>query len=63
MPSVAGEEIFVYFEAAAPALPDWWQFKNAGTCRLLALTLGRGRAAPDQLASPGFTVPASRSGW
>ena len=43
LPSVSGEEMVVYFEAATPALPDWWQFKNAGTCRLTALTLG---AAP-----------------
>ncbi len=33
-----GEEIVLDFLANGAAIPDWWQFKNAGTCRTTALT-------------------------
>jgi hypothetical protein len=36
--SVSGTEIIVYFRSAAPAFPDWWQFKNTGSCRQTALS-------------------------
>lgn len=34
----AGEEIVLDFLANDSALPDWWQFANAGTCRQTALS-------------------------
>jgi hypothetical protein len=39
LPSVSGTEIVVYFVSATAAFPDWWQMKNAGTCRQTALSL------------------------
>jgi hypothetical protein len=38
LPSVSGAEISIYIEAASATLPDWWQYKNVGSCRLTALT-------------------------
>jgi len=37
--AVEGVEQVIDVQSATSALPDWWQFKNAGTCRLTALTL------------------------
>lgn len=31
-------EILIDLQAASSALPNWWQFKNTGACRLAALT-------------------------
>jgi hypothetical protein len=36
--SVSGTEMLVYFQPASPALPDWWQLRNPGTCRQAALS-------------------------
>ena len=40
-PSTSGLEIVLTLASASPTLPAWWQFRNAGTCRLssLAMTL------------------------
>jgi hypothetical protein len=35
---LTGNNQFIDLQANAAALPDWWQFKNAGTCRSLNLT-------------------------
>jgi hypothetical protein len=40
MSPVSGEETVVDLAAADPVLPAWWQFKNAGTCRINALSVG-----------------------
>jgi hypothetical protein len=37
MDSVSGMEIRVEFWSASASLPDWWQFKNIGTCRQSSL--------------------------
>jgi hypothetical protein len=36
---VSGNEIVIDLAAAGPALPAWWQFRNAGTCRQTSLGL------------------------
>jgi hypothetical protein len=38
MDSVSGMEIRVEFWSASASLPDWWQFKNSGTCRQSSLS-------------------------
>jgi hypothetical protein len=38
MDSVSGMEIRVEFWSASASLPDWWQFKNIGTCRQSSLS-------------------------
>jgi hypothetical protein len=37
--SLNGNEIVIDFLAACPTVPDWWQFKNAGTCRQNSVSL------------------------
>lgn len=39
MPIVIGHEMMVDLASASPALPAWWGFKNAGTCRLSSLSM------------------------
>lgn len=38
MDSVSGMELGVEFWSASANLPDWWQFKNIGTCRQSSLS-------------------------
>jgi hypothetical protein len=50
MPMMSGVEPIVDITASGAALPAWWQFKAAGTCRQLSLsyvTSGGGVACPD----------------
>ncbi|HKQ58534.1 MAG TPA: hypothetical protein VJY35_11760 [Candidatus Eisenbacteria bacterium] len=35
IPQLTGNNQFIDLQSAGAALPDWWQFKNAGTCRAL----------------------------
>jgi len=35
----SGNEVVIDIQSGAPALPLWWAFKNAGTCRQTALSL------------------------
>jgi len=37
MANVIGTEIVLQLAADSPTLPPWWQFRNAGSCRPLAL--------------------------
>jgi len=37
MASVSGQEIRATIVAASPTLPNWWLFKNVGTCRQTSL--------------------------
>jgi hypothetical protein len=37
--ALSGNEVVVDIQSAGAALPLWWQFKNAGTCRTTALSL------------------------
>jgi hypothetical protein len=37
MANVSGQEIRATILAASPTLPNWWSFKNAGTCRQSSL--------------------------
>src|SRR5262245_24181409 len=39
MTSFAGEEVIVDLATAAPSLPNWWQFFNAGSCRQNSLVV------------------------
>jgi hypothetical protein len=34
-----GNEAVIELVATAPTLPAWWEFRNAGTCRQLSLTM------------------------
>lgn len=34
-----GQEVTIDLVATATTLPGWWEFKNAGTCRQLSLTM------------------------
>ena len=54
MANVIGTEIVLNLAADAPALPDWWQFKNTGTCRLAALSAAF--ANPGSLACPDWSA-------
>ncbi|HKQ58375.1 MAG TPA: hypothetical protein VJY35_10960 [Candidatus Eisenbacteria bacterium] len=38
MSQIVGCNQFIDVEAASATLPDWWQFKNAGSCRSFELT-------------------------
>jgi hypothetical protein len=38
VPDVSGLEFDVVRQSASPVLPAWWQFVNAGTCHLTAVT-------------------------
>jgi hypothetical protein len=38
LPSVSGNEVVIDLAADGPVLPDWWQFRNAGTCRTTSLS-------------------------
>jgi len=56
LPQVNGDELVLDLASASPTLPDWWRFKNAGSCRQLALTI----AAQDGFACPDlFALQAS----
>lgn len=35
---LSGNEIVIDLRSASPVLPQWWMFKNAGTCRQTALS-------------------------
>lgn len=37
MPQVIGTEIIMQLASDSPTLPNWWAFKNTGTCRLSSL--------------------------
>ncbi|MEY4374874.1 MAG: hypothetical protein RL760_1041 [Candidatus Eisenbacteria bacterium] len=39
-PSTSGLEIVLTLASASPTMPAWWAFRNAGTCRTSALTMG-----------------------
>ena len=43
---VSGNEVVVDLASSTTPLPQWWQFKNAGTCRTTALSMN-------------FTIPSS----
>ena len=38
LPDVNGAQVTIYLRSASSQLPAWWQFKNAGSCRLTALS-------------------------
>lgn len=38
-PQVIGTEIILQLASASPSLPDWWSFKNAGTCRQTSMAV------------------------
>jgi hypothetical protein len=38
--TVNGNEVVIDVQTASSALPAWWEFKNPGTCRPSALSLG-----------------------
>lgn len=40
MTQVSGQEITLTFNSASATLPDWWQYLNAGSCRLTSLGTG-----------------------
>jgi hypothetical protein len=51
-PQFVGIQATVRLEAQATAIPDWWQFFNAGTCRTTALSTSADfTAAPQQACS------------
>ena len=52
---VDGVEERLDLQSASPTLPDWWRFKNAGSCRLTALTFlpSAPSACPDPWAGQG----------
>jgi hypothetical protein len=39
LPQVIGTEIILQLASASPSLPDWWRFKNAGTCRQSSMAM------------------------
>ena len=40
--AISGNEVVIDLAAAAATLPDWWKFKNAGSCRLSSLSANQG---------------------
>ena len=38
IPDVNGANVVIDLQSVSAALPGWWQFKNAGTCRLTSLS-------------------------
>ena len=52
MLNVSGMEIRVSLKSSAPPLPAWWDFKNSGSCRQLALDFV---AFSDAVLPPGGT--------
>ena len=49
---VNGNELVVDLCTSTPSLPDWWRFRNAGTCRQAALSI----AAHDGIGCPDMFV-------
>ena len=47
--TVNGNNQLIDLQSASAALPDWWQFKNAGSCRLASLIANGG---PGTCADP-----------
>jgi hypothetical protein len=49
---VNGDELIVDLVSATPTLPDWWQFRNVGSCRQTAITIAAqdGPSCPDPFA-------------
>ena len=49
LPVVNGNELVVDLASASAALPDWWKFGAAGTCRQLSISIAAhdGAACPD----------------
>ena len=47
---VNGNELVVDITFIGPTVPEWWKFKNAGSCRMLALSIAAqdGVSCPDQ---------------
>ena len=39
LPSTSGNEVVIDLASASNPLPQWWAFKNAGTCRQTALAM------------------------
>jgi len=39
VPGVSGIEASVHIVTDPPVLPEWWEFRNAGACRVLALSI------------------------
>jgi len=42
VPDVNGSTLVIYLQSASSPLPGWWQFKNAGSCRLASLSAAVG---------------------
>jgi hypothetical protein len=67
IPQLTGNNQFIDLQSDGAALPDWWQFKNAGTCRALNIStpaIGPGSCADtwsgqDLPAIAGYLVTAN----
>lgn len=55
IPDVNGSNPIIDLQSASAVLPAWWQFKNAGTCRLVSLAANSGvtGSCPDTWAGQG----------
>jgi hypothetical protein len=54
MPGVTAGEVILQVAAASATLPEWWQFHNAGSCRLTALSADA-LADPADVACPSWS--------
>ena len=44
---ITGMEAVIDIQSSTPTMPDWWLFKNAGSCRQTALAVAPNGAACD----------------
>ena len=59
--NVEGVEFDLVFSSASSPLPEWWRFKNVGSCRQTALTMAAhdGLGCPDMFALQSFMAIAT----